>query len=157
MDINIGLSAQQRQAVCSILNALLADEYLLNTKTHNYHWNVRGIHFYELHKFFESQYEALGETIDDVAERVRSLDGVAAGTMAEFLNLARLKEDSIRVTDAKSMIRNLLEDHETMVRQLRGDIGKVNDNLADIGTADFLTSLMENHEKMAWMLRSMLE
>ncbi len=157
MDINIGLSTQQRQAVCSILNAILADEYLLNTKNHNYHWNVRGIHFFDLHKFFEGQYDELAVFIDDIAERVRALDGVAAGTMSEFLSLARLKEDTTRVTDAKSMIRNLLEDHESLVRQLRADVSKINDNIGDDGTADFLTSLMEKHEKMAWMLRSMTE
>jgi starvation-inducible DNA-binding protein len=157
MDINIGLSAQQRQAICSMLNALLADAYLVKTKTLNYHWNVRGIHFYQLHKFFEEQYGELAESIDKIAERVRALDGVAAGTMQEFLNLSRLKEDPTHVTDAKSMIRNLLEDHETQIRQLRADVSKINDNIGDDGTADFLTSLMEKHEKMAWMLRSMLE
>ena len=157
MGINIGLSNQQRLAVNSILNALLADEYVLYTKTRNYHWNVRGIHFYEFHKFFENQYDQLDAFIDDVAERVCALDGDSVGTLADFLKNTRLKEDIIKVTDVKSMIRNLLEDHENIIRTLRSDLVKVQNNLGDSGTSDFLTGMMENHEKMAWMLRSMTE
>jgi len=157
MGINIGLSAQQRQAVCSVLNGLLADEDLLKTKTRNDHWNVRDMHFYELYKFFENRYKILNQKIDGLVERVRSLDGIAAGTMNEFLSLSRLKEDIIRITDAKSMIMNLLEYHESMVRQLKIDFKKVNNNFGDAGTAYFISGLMEKQEKMAWMLRSTLE
>lgn len=71
MKANIGLSAKQRDGVVALLNATLADEYVLYTKTRNYHWNVTGPHFNDLHKFFESQYEALDGKIDEIAEFVR--------------------------------------------------------------------------------------
>jgi len=68
---NIGLLDEQRAGVVALLNTLLADEYLLYTKTRNYHWNVVGPQFNDLHKFFEAQYNALNEIVDDVAERAR--------------------------------------------------------------------------------------
>jgi starvation-inducible DNA-binding protein len=73
MKPKIGIADDMRRGVVEILSTLLADEYLLYTKTRNYHWNVEGMQFNDLHKFFEAQYEALDEVIDDVAERARSL------------------------------------------------------------------------------------
>src|SRR3989442_8875108 len=69
MKIDIAIPEGARQTVVEILNALLADEYLLYTKTRNYHWNVTGLQFNDLHKFFEAQYEELSEFVDEVAER----------------------------------------------------------------------------------------
>ena len=71
MKPNIDLTDEQRGGVVLILNALLSDEYILYTKTRNYHWNVVGHQFHSLHKFFEEQYNALDEIIDEVAERAR--------------------------------------------------------------------------------------
>ena len=155
---NIGIPDGNRQSVVSILNALLADEYLLYTKTRNYHWNVTGLQFNDLHKFFEAQYEQLDETVDEVAERARALGGRAAGSLEEFRKLARLSEDVIgKVPAARDMLANLLADHEALVRSLRADVDAVTDKHNDTGTADFLTGLLERHEKSAWMLRSFLE
>src|SRR3989304_2783242 len=92
MKSNIGLSDKQREGVVQILAALLADEYVLYTKTRNCHWNVVGPQFNDLHKFFESQYNDLNEVVDEVAERGRALGGGAIGTLPPFLTLARLKE-----------------------------------------------------------------
>lgn len=154
MQPNIGLSAAQRESVVEILNRLLADEYVLYTKTRNYHWNVVGPRFNDLHKFFESQYDQVDDIIDDVAERARSLGGRAIATLSEFQKLSRLKEQPGQYPSADDMIRNLHADHETIIRQLRTDLADAQDKYGDAGTADFLTGLMETHEKMAWMLRS---
>ena len=154
MDANIGLNETQRRAVVDILNRLLADEVLLYIKTRNYHWNVVGPQFSELHKFFESQYDELDEIMDEVAERARALGGKAAGSMSEFLKLARLKEAA--GGDARKMIAELLGDHESVIRSLREDLAAVGEKHGDAGTNDFLTGLMEQHEKLAWMLRAHL-
>ncbi|GIW45870.1 MAG: DNA starvation/stationary phase protection protein [Candidatus Binatia bacterium] len=154
MRVNIGLTEQQREAVCAILRALLADEFVLYTKARNYHWNVVGPQFHDLHKLFEEQYEALDDIVDEVAERIRSLGGVAPGTLEEFRQAARLREEPGKVPSAREMVRNLAEDHEAIVRQLRQDIAATQDQHHDVGTADFLTGLMERHEKYAWMLRA---
>jgi starvation-inducible DNA-binding protein len=157
MAVNIGLNQRQRQAVAEILSRLLADEYVLYTKTRNYHWNVVGPQFNDLHKFFEGQYEAIEEFIDDIAERARTLGAPAVATLAEFQKLARLKEHPGRYPAARDMIRNLLADHEALIQVLRRDLQTAMDEHGDAGTSDFLTGLMERHEKMAWMLRSFLE
>lgn len=154
--IQIGLNDEQRAGVAGILKGLLADEYVLYTKTRKYHWNVEGPHFHDLHKFFESQYEEIDETIDEVAERVRALGVYATGSLVEFLNDASLKEDHSGQISAIQMIENLLSDHEAVIRSLRVDLEKVKDEFGDAGNQDFLTGLLESHEKMAWMLRSML-
>jgi starvation-inducible DNA-binding protein len=156
MAAHIGLSPAQRQGVITILTNLLADEYVLYTKTRNYHWNVVGPQFNDLHKFFEAQYNELNIVVDDVAERARSLDGSAIGTLAEFVEHTRLSEDPGQYPPANDMLAKLLADHETVIRQLRVDLETCANTHQDMGTNDFLTGLMEQHEKMAWMLRAFL-
>ena len=156
MSAQIGLSPAQRQGVITILTKLLADEYVLYTKTRNYHWNVVGPQFNDLHKFFEAQYNELNTVVDDVAERARSLDGNAIGTLAEFVEHTRLSENPGQYPPANDMLARLLADHEAMIRQLRVDLEACADTYQDMGTNDFLTGLMEQHEKMAWMLRAFL-
>jgi starvation-inducible DNA-binding protein len=156
MSVNIGIPDDRRQKVIDLLNTLLADEFLLYTKTRNYHWNVTGPQFNDLHKFFEAQYEALDEVIDEVAERVRALGGRAFGTLEEFRAGARLGEKPGTTPTAREMLSTLLEDHEALIRALREDVDTVNDRHHDVGTADFLTGRLEQHEKAAWMLRSFL-
>ncbi len=157
MRTDIGISEKSRGSVVSLLNNLLADEVVLYIKTRNFHWNVTGFHFHDLHKFFQTQYEALDEIVDETAERARSLGGRPLGTMTEFLKAARLKEYPREFPDAKKMVRALLEDHEEIIMFLREDLAACADRYKDAGTSDFLTGLMERHEKLAWMLRSLLE
>jgi len=154
MTVNIGLSDKQRNAVVSILNTVLADEFVLYTKSRRFHWNVEGPDFSELHEFFEKQYDQLGEIMDRVAERARALGGVAAGSLEEYLSLTRLKEEPRNRYDAGEMIRALLADHETLIRGLRKDLETCSRKHGDEGTTDFLTGLMQDHEKIAWMLRA---
>ena len=157
IDIKIGLDSTQRSGVVALLEQLLADEHVLYVKTRNYHWNVIGPRFHDLHKFFEGQYDAIAERIDEVAERIRALGGVAPGSMAAFLKNARLKEQSGANPNADGMIQHLLDDHEAIIRSLRMDLATANEKFGDAGTSDFLTGLMEDHEKTAWMLRAHLE
>lgn len=156
-EVNIGISTEQREKVVHILNTLLADEYVLYAKTKNYHWNVRGKNFYELHGFFGTQYETLDEIVDEVAERTGTLGGKALGTLTEMLQNSRIKEYPNKYPEAKEMIKNLLSDHEAIVRSLHNDIENIQDKYHDIGTLEILTNLISKHEKMAWMLRSFIE
>jgi starvation-inducible DNA-binding protein len=157
MKTNIGLSEEQCGGVAKILNTLLSDEYLLYTKSRNYHWNVLGPQFNDLHKFFEEQYTELTEIVDDTAERARALGAWALGTLTEFSQQARLSEHPGQYPRAREMIANLLADHEAIIRQLRTDLETCAEKYHDMGTSDFLTGLMEKHEKMAWMLRAFLQ
>ena len=108
MKPNIGIADKDRQAVAEILNTLLSDEYVLYTKTRNFHWNVTGLQFNDLHKFFEAQYEELDDIVDEVAERARSLGARAFGTLEEFRENTRLKETPGTVPPAKEMLAELL-------------------------------------------------
>ncbi|MFN4336956.1 MAG: Dps family protein [Candidatus Nitrosocaldus sp.] len=155
--IDIGLSRDSREGSINILRVLLADEYLLYTKTKNYHWNVVGPNFNELHELFGKQYEELDEMVDDIAERIRQLGGYATGTLTEFISIARIKEEPGKYPDAKGMLSNLLSDHEHIIRSIRVGADTVADAYHDMGTNDFLIGLMQKHEKMAWMLRAYLE
>ena len=150
----IGLSDADRKGSVKVLSALLADEYVLYTKTRNYHWNVTGPHFNDLHKFFEVQFAELILIVDDVAERIRSLGDLTPASLGEFVKATRLQEHPGDFPDAAGMIVNLVADHESLIRHLRTDLAACADKFHDMGTSDFLTGLMEQHEKMAWMLRS---
>jgi starvation-inducible DNA-binding protein len=157
MSPNIGIADNDRASVVKILNTLLADEYVLDTKTRNYHWNVVGPQFNDLHKFFAEQYEALDEIVDEVAERARTLGGRSVATLVEFQEASRLKEHPGQYPAADDMLDNLLADHEATIRQLRTDADTVGHQHHDAGTNDFLIALLEKHEKMAWMLRAFHE
>ena len=151
-----GLSDEARDGVSNTLNTVLADLHMIYVKTRNYHWNVTGIHFLSLHELFETQYDALKEAADEIAERVRMYGMPTIGTMQEFINKSRLAESPGTIPDAQGMIENLLKDHETIARNLRMDIERCAEDFEDEATADLLTGLLQKHLEMAWMLRSHL-
>ena len=155
--VNIGLTEEQRQGVINLLNQDLADAYLLLVKTKKYHWDVVGPQFRTLHQLWEEHYTALTETIDAIAERVRSLGGYPIGTMEGFLKVTSLKEHAGDVPTATGMVTRLVDDHEQVIRNFREHVDRCDQEYHDAGTADFLTGLMEAHEKMAWMMRSFIE
>jgi len=155
MKVNIGISEKNRQAVALALNQLLADEHILYNKTRNYHWSIEGPSFMEFHKLYEAQYTALAETIDQIAERIRTIGHFAEGRLKEIIKLATLDEPEAP-TDQAKQIENLETDHETMIIKLRKLIKDFDEKYKDIGSSDFVTGLLKEHEKMAWMLRSYL-
>jgi starvation-inducible DNA-binding protein len=158
MKPNIGISDANLKSVNQLLNTILANQHVLYIKTRKYHWNVSGPNFKEYHEFFEEQYTQLEMKIDEVAERIRTLGGTPVATMVEFIEVATLQEDrgNKNSTSTKEMMGVLLKDHEQTIREMREDIDKC-EEAEDVGTADFLTGLMEDHEKMAWMLRKYIE
>ena len=156
MKANIGLTEKNSQAVVNILNVLLADEQILYTKTRNYHWNYEGDNFMEIHKFYEGQYDELAETIDQVAERIRMLGHFPDGRLKDFLKLTRLPEQEY-TTIQSEQLKNLLADHESIIIYIRKIVDKVGETYKDQGTMDFITGVMQQHEKMAWMIRSYLK
>ncbi len=157
MKTNIGLNDETRLEVGQILNLILADEYVLYATTRDYHWNVTGPDFRSLHLQFEEQFEMTAGWIDDVAERARAIGAGAEGNWADLTKAARTSADPGIGLAADEMLLELLSLHEEMVVQLRTDCESCLNRYGDAGTADFLTGLMEKHEKAAWMLRAQLE
>lgn len=153
--INTGISQENRKKMATTLNILLADEYVLYTKTYKFHWNLKSKHFGALHAFFQDQFEQIIKFVDAVAERIQQIGHVADGTLTEFLQKTTLTElPGHNPTDLEIM-QLLLDDHESIVRNLR-DIVSETTEFNDHGTNNFLTDLIEKHEKIAWMLRSHL-
>lgn len=137
------------------LSHLLADTYVLYVKTQNCHWNVKGAAFYAHHKMFEEQYEALADATDVIAERIRALQSIAPASLADFLRLASLDE-SIDISHSKTMIQMLLSDHETIAKNIF-HLFKIAEKEEDEVTLDLLIQRKQEHDKIAWMLRSTLD
>ncbi|QKJ63647.1 Dps family protein [Flavobacterium sp. M31R6] len=156
MEPQIGITKQNLQKSIAILSSVLADEMTLYIKIRKFHWNVSGNSFMELHILFENQYKQLESSIDEIAERISKLGGKAIGTMKEFSELTRLKENPNKYPSQKDMLLELLEDHETIIIEQRKDVTVCAEENNDAGSADFLTGLMEEHETMAWKLRRYL-
>lgn len=154
MKARIGITDQNTDLVAAALAKLLADEFVLYTKTRNAHWNVTGDNFHAMHIFFENQYNQLDELIDSVAERMRKIGHFAPATLKSYLELTHLTEYSERTSDGLGFLKDLLNDHESIITFLRGNITPFAEEYKDYGTSDFLTSLLETHEEMAWMMRS---
>ena len=151
--IEIGITPSNTQAVANSLQKLLADEQVLYAKTRNYHWNVEGANFMEMHLFYERLYNELAEVIDEVAERIRIIGHYAQGRLQDFLQQTNLLEGEY-TNDQAEQVANLLADHETIIRYLRNDIDDFEDKYKDVGSADFVTGLLQRHEQWAWFLRS---
>lgn len=156
MEAAIGINSDGKQAVAKALSKLLADEFVLYTKTRNAHWNVEGPDFHSMHLFFETQYIQLANLMDSVAERIRSIGHYAPATLKDFLQLTHLTEYSERGNSSKGFTKELVEDHDSIIEFIRGIITPAEDKYHDAGTADYVTGILEIHEKMAWMLRAHL-
>ena len=154
MEINIGITENNRKEIVKGLNVLLADSYTLYLKTHNYHWNVTGPMFNTLHLMFEQQYTELSTAVDEIAERIRALGEFATGSYSAYAALTSIPEDN-DVPDAETMVKNLVKAQETIARQARS-VMQIVSEAGDEPTADLLTQRMQVHEKTAWMLRSLI-
>lgn len=154
-EMNIGINETDRQAIAQGVGELLADTYTLYLKTHNFHWNIVGPRFHDLHLMFETQYTELAIAVDDVAERIRTLGFPAPGTYSQFSQLSSIDETE-GVPDADTMVRILTADNETVVRTARR-ILPLAQQAGDESTASLISDRMVVHEKTAWMLRSLMQ
>ena len=152
----IGMSEIHLQRSNDLMSIILSDEMTLYIKTRKFHWNVAGESFMELHKLFEKQYSELEIIIDEVAERINKLGGKTIGTMNEFTLLSRIVEHPNKYPVQKAMISELLSDHEMIISELRKDIDVCADECHDVGSADLLTGILQQHESIAWILRRYL-
>ena len=153
--IDIGISEKDRRNIADGLARLLADNYSLYLKTHNFHWNVTGPMFQTLHIMFMEQYNELWIALDQIAERIRALGFPAPGTNSEFARLTSIAETP-GVPEAREMVRLLVQVHEAVARTARKIFPAV-EKANDQPTMDLLTQRLQVHEKTAWMLRSLLE
>ena len=151
--IDIGINEQDRTSIAEGLKRLLADSYTLYLQTHNFHWNVTGPQFRELHLMFEEHYNELATAVDDIAERIRTLDVAAPGTYRAFVELSNIKEVD-GVPSATAMVEILTRGHEQVVKTCRDVLGPAQ-KAGDESTAALVSDRMRVHEKTAWMLRAL--
>jgi len=157
MEAIFGIKDEVSQKTAQCLAGILADEYVLYTKTKKAHWNVEGLDFHAKHVLFEEQFTKLDEMIDDIAERIRTIGHYVSGSLREFLSLTSLSEKTDSSNDSRGNIHELLADHRSIIISIREAIGSEDGKMLDLGTSDFLTGIMATHEKMAWMLSSSLK
>ncbi|MEO5891459.1 MAG: DNA starvation/stationary phase protection protein [Ferruginibacter sp.] len=155
MKANLGIPETHVQVVAEELNKLLADEVVLYFKTRNYHWNIEGANFHEMHLFYESQFNQLDKIVDEVAERIRSIGHYTEARLVDYLKLTSLLEPAY-TNFQNDQLKNLLASHETIINNLRRLIVLFAEKQKDAGSSDFVTQLLGKHEKMAWMVRAYL-
>lgn len=143
------------KAMETTLGKMLADSYVLAVMTQNYHWNVEGMDFSQLHVLFEQQYTELFAAIDEIAERLRAVGYYAPGTLAGFLKLTSLTEAS-KLPNAKGMIKNLRDAHRQIVKTAEA-AKKAANAAGDDETVDLMVGRITAHQKHAWMLESLLK
>lgn len=141
-------------ALIAQLNHVLADAYTMMVKYHNYHRNVTGPHFFSLHAFFETQYETLFGSVDEIAEVLRQYRVHAPGTMQEFAALTSIKEFGGDIS-ATEMQEDLVRGHTIAIQTIEAAI-QACDDIHDEATHDMLNELMEFYRKTLWMLEASL-
>lgn len=145
---------QELQEVASLINTLLADEYILHTKTRYAQWNLNNQKDYHLQKFFEGQHETLSSIMDELAGHIRSMGQPVLVSMSDFLNIVSMSEETPDFNNSDRIIETLLHDHESIIRFIQNDIIINTDKIKKPVTAFLVRGVMNKHEKIAWMLRS---
>jgi starvation-inducible DNA-binding protein len=138
-----------------LLKKLLADTFTMYLKAQNYHWNVEGIRFIELHKFFGDIYEELHSSIDPMAEYIRTLESMVPGSLKKFSELSEVA-DELGFPNDIEMIKNLQTDNAIIIKTLIVAF-RFAEKADKIAIADFLASRIDAHEKHGWMLRSIVQ
>lgn len=152
------MSDKQRKDVVELLNQQLADHYTILTKTKFYHWNVEGPEFHDIHTLLDDHYAVLSDIVDEIAEQSLKLGGQAAGTLHWFKAHSRIEEDpGVSIPDTRSMVENLKNDHETIIECLHADIKRTDEDDDDAVTSNLLQDISAKHNRMAWMLRMILQ
>lgn len=140
--------------VTDALKKVLADTYTLQLMTQNYHWNVEGPRFPELHVLFEGQYNELFAAVDTIAERIRALGEKAPGSLSEFKKLSTVSDGDSSL-DENAMVRDLYIANQQVVHLVKKALA-VADKAGDASTVDMLTQRITVHDKASWMLKSTL-
>lgn len=155
MKPNLGIPDNHLQSVAQELNKLLADEMVLYIQLRNYHWNIEGSSFYEMHLFYEKQFNEIDTILDELAERIRIIGHYAEARLVDYLKLTHLVEPPY-ANEKTKQLQELIHSHETIIRNIRRLITLFAEQYKDLGSSDFVTQLLGKHEKMAWLVRGYL-
>jgi len=143
------------ETLIDLLKKTLADKFCFYLKAHNFHWNVEGMFFPQLHDFFGDLYEEVHDSIDPLAEQIRALDAYVPGSLSRYQELSEIN-DQLNVITSQEMVAELLADNEVIIEDLKV-VFKLADELDEQGLADYIAGRLDQHKKYAWMLRSILK
>jgi len=146
----LGFDSDEAKAVIDSLNTLLANYHVHYQKLRNFHWNVEGHDFFELHEIFEQEYDAVKIQIDEIAERIRVFGKKPVSNLSDYLKMSEIKEASKEVKSG-DMVDEVLKDFEMLISLLI-DAHEKSAAVGDIATEDLLTAYVKRTEKMHWML-----
>ncbi len=132
------------------LNTLLADYHIYYQKLRNFHWNILGNNFFDLHEKFEELYTDARVKVDEIAERILTLRYHPMSNYSEYLKTSSIKESMISLTD-REMVQEILEAHSILLKQMSKVVDKA-DSIGDEGTIDLIGAYIRNLEKTSWML-----
>ena len=142
-----------KETLIQQMKVILGTNFGLYLKTHNYHWNIEGPNFNDYHTFLGTLYTAIWGNTDLIAEKVRMLGSYAPGSMQRFMELCAIEEAST-VPDAMTMLRQLAEDNDRFIIQLRAGIVAA-EGANEPAISNFLQDILDQHQKYAWMLKSL--
>jgi starvation-inducible DNA-binding protein len=146
----LNLNKEKTEATVEELNVLLANYHVYYQELRNFHWNVEGTNFFDLHEQFEDMYDDAKEKIDEIAERILTLRFTPDSHLATYLEKSNIKESPKGLND-RQMVDTLLEDHETIIQQMRKVVNTA-DEANDEGTIDLVGAYIRELEKTSWML-----
>ena len=147
------MSGQANEKIVEGLKKILGNTFILYFKTHSFHWNVEGPHFKDYHEMLGEQYNTLWKVTDELAERIRALGSYAPTSYKELLSGVDLSEQTL-VPKAAGMMAELAKDHEKCVETIF-PVLRLAEDAGDEVTVDMLIERITDHEKTAWMLRSL--
>lgn len=152
--VKLGWSAEETEEITAALNNLLANYSIHYQKLRNYHWNVKGPDFFDLHEQFEQQYNEALQNIDDIAERIRIFGKTPLSTLKEYLETAEIKETSSQLS-SEVMVRELLSDYRILL-QYMFLVVEIAVQHSDSGTEEMVKVFINHVEKHHWMLSSFM-
>jgi len=137
------------------LKVLLGSTFVLYTKTHGFHWNIEGSNFPQYHKFLNKMYDEIYESIDTIAEYIRTLGSYSPGSLGRMLELSII-EEQYKIPRAELMLEELLIDCEKMIKLVTELFDVATQEKAQ-GIANYLAELQDLYSKKAWMIRATLK
>ncbi len=151
---NIGLSKDDCKAIASKLNALLANYSIFYQNTRGAHWNITGDQFFTLHPKFEELYNSLVLKIDEIAERILTLDSTPLHNYSDYLVLSTIKE-SKEVSDPQKAVENILSSFKVVI-ELQRELLDLSEKAGDEGTNSKMSEYITEQEKDVWMYSAYL-
>jgi starvation-inducible DNA-binding protein len=136
--------------VVAELNTLLSDYHLYYQKLRNFHWNVQGRNFFDLHEKFEELYSDARTKIDEIAERILTLRYQPMSNLSDYMNASNIEESDSNLEDAQ-MVSDVLNAHNILLRQMKRVVEQA-DKVGDEGTIDLIGAYIREIEKTSWML-----